>query len=117
MAELEARNKALVLEYMEAFRTFDPERYFPYLTDNPTYYAGMNMRQGREAFKANTDAGRILYPHPEAATTCASQPRSSTSQLCRYRPAMAQPSADSDSPLPDSVVMRPLGRTTRPAWQ
>lgn len=53
---------------MEAFRTFDPERYFPYLTENPTYYAGMNMRQGREAFKANTDAGRILYPHPEAAT-------------------------------------------------
>ena len=68
MGELESRNKALVLEYMDAFRTFDPEVYFPYLTENPTYWAGMNMRQGREAFKANTDAGKILYPHPEAAS-------------------------------------------------
>jgi ketosteroid isomerase-like protein len=61
------RNKAFVLEYMEAFRTFDPDVYFPYLAENPTYMAGMNIRQGREAFKANTDAGKILYPHPERA--------------------------------------------------
>ena len=60
-------NKALVLEYMEAFRTFDPERYFPYLAENPTYMAGMNIRTGREAFKANTDAGKLLYPNPDAA--------------------------------------------------
>ena len=60
-------NKQLVLEYMEAFRTFDPDRYFPYLAENPTYMAGMNIRQGREAFKANTDAGKLLYPRPEAA--------------------------------------------------
>jgi len=62
------RNKALVLEYMEAFRTFDPERYFPYFADEPTYMAGMNVRRGREAFKANTDAGKVLYPNPAAAT-------------------------------------------------
>jgi ketosteroid isomerase-like protein len=31
--------------------------------------AGMNVRQGREAFKANTDAGRVLYPNPSGATT------------------------------------------------
>jgi ketosteroid isomerase-like protein len=61
------RNKVLVLEYMEAFRTFDPEVYFPYLAENPTYMAGMNIRQGRDAFKANTDAGKVLYPHPERA--------------------------------------------------
>jgi len=61
------KNKAFVLEYMEAFRTFDPDVYFPYLAENPTYMAGMNIRQGREAFKANTDAGKILYPHPERA--------------------------------------------------
>ena len=30
--------------------------------------AGMNIRRGRDAFKANTDAGRILYPEPESAT-------------------------------------------------
>ena len=26
------------------------------------------IRRGRHAFKANTDAGRILYPEPESAT-------------------------------------------------
>lgn len=67
MSEQSERNKAFVLEYMEAFRTFDPEIYFPYLAENPTYMAGMNIRQGREAFQANTDAGKILYPHPENA--------------------------------------------------
>ena len=68
MSEQSERNKALVLEYMEAFRSFDPDRYFPYLADNPTYMAGMHVSQGRAAFKANTDAGKLLYPHPDAAT-------------------------------------------------
>jgi len=68
VSEQEARNKALVMEYMEAFRTFDPDVYFPYLAENPTYRAGMNTYQGREAFKANTDAGRLLYPDPDSAT-------------------------------------------------
>jgi ketosteroid isomerase-like protein len=60
-------NRAFVLEYMDAFRTFDPDVYFPYLADNPTYMAGMNIRTGRDAFKANTDAGKLLYPNPDAA--------------------------------------------------
>ena len=65
MADTE-RNRALVLEYMDAFGTFDPEQYFPYLVDDPVYIAGANVRHGgRAAFKANTDAGRLLYPHPE----------------------------------------------------
>ena len=68
MSEQEVRNKALVMEYMEAFRTFDPDVYFPYLAENPTYRAGMNTYQGREAFKANTDAGLLLYPDPGSAT-------------------------------------------------
>jgi ketosteroid isomerase-like protein len=66
MADIEA-NKAFVAEYMEAFRTFDPDVYFPYLADNPIYMAGMNIRQGRDAFKANTDAGKLLYPRPAEA--------------------------------------------------
>jgi hypothetical protein len=64
----EEANKALVMEYMEAFRTFDPEVYYPYLAENPTYRAGANLYHGREAFKANTDAGKLLYPEPESAT-------------------------------------------------
>jgi len=67
MGELQEANRAFVLEYMEAFRTFDPDVYYPYLAENPTYMAGMNVRQGREAFKANTDAGKILYPKPDEA--------------------------------------------------
>jgi ketosteroid isomerase-like protein len=63
-----ATNKALVAEYMEAFGTFDPDVYFPYLAENPTYMAGMNIRQGRDAFKANTDAGKLLYPRPDEAS-------------------------------------------------
>jgi len=61
------QNKALVLEYLEAFRSFDPARYEPYLADEPVYRAGMNVRRGREAFRANTEAGKLLYPEPDAA--------------------------------------------------
>ena len=60
-------NKQFVEEYMAAFRSFDPDVYFPYLAENPTYMAGMNIRQGRAAFKANTDAGKLLYPRPDEA--------------------------------------------------
>jgi ketosteroid isomerase-like protein len=61
------RNKALVVEYLEAYRTFDPQRYEPYLAENPLYRAGMNVRRGREAFRANTEAGKLLYPKPDEA--------------------------------------------------
>ena len=52
---------------MQAFATFDPDVYDPYLAENPTYMAGMNIRQGRDAFHANTNAGKILYPRPDEA--------------------------------------------------
>ena len=64
MNEQESANLELVLEYLERFGTFDPEQYDPYLAENPTYMAGMNIRQGRDAFHANTNAGKILYPRP-----------------------------------------------------
>jgi ketosteroid isomerase-like protein len=64
----EQANLDLVLEYMDKFATFDPSEYDPYLAEEPTYMAGMNIRKGRDAFHANTDAGRLLYPRPEAAT-------------------------------------------------
>ena len=68
MSEHSERNKAVVLDYMEAFRTFDPDVYYPFLAEEPLYMAGMNIRRGREAFKANTDAGKVLYPDPAGAT-------------------------------------------------
>ena len=68
MNEQETRNVEFVLEYLDRFGTFDPAEYEPYLAENPTYMAGMNIRQGRDAFHANTRAGKILYPRPEEAT-------------------------------------------------
>ena len=68
MNEQETANLEFVLEYLDKFGTFDPEQYYPYLAENPTYMAGMNIRQGREAFHANTNAGKILYPRPDEAT-------------------------------------------------
>jgi hypothetical protein len=68
MNEQETANLAFVLEYLDKFGTFDPEQYDPYLAENPTYMAGMNIRQGRDAFHANTDAGKILYPRPAEAS-------------------------------------------------
>jgi len=68
MNEQETRNVEFVLEYLDRFGTFDPAQYEPYLAENPTYMAGMNIRQGRDAFHANTRAGKILYPRPEEAT-------------------------------------------------
>jgi hypothetical protein len=67
VSEQSEANKALVLEYMEKFATLDPEQYFPYLVENPTYLAGANEYHGRDAFKANTDAGKLLYPKPDEA--------------------------------------------------
>jgi len=62
-------NKQFVLDYMDAFRTLDPSIYDAFLAEHPTYMAGMNIRQGRDAFHANTDAGRVLYPRPDEAET------------------------------------------------
>jgi ketosteroid isomerase-like protein len=64
----ETHNVEFVLEYLDAFGTFDPAQYERYLAENPTYMAGMNIRHGRDAFHANTRAGKILYPKPAEAT-------------------------------------------------
>lgn len=61
--DVEERNRRLVQEYREAFSSFDPERYTPYLAPEPTYHAGMTKRVGQQAFHQNTGAGRVLYPH------------------------------------------------------
>jgi ketosteroid isomerase-like protein len=57
------RTIATVRAYREAFSSFDPERYEPFLAAEPVYHAGMTTRGGRAAFHQNTGAGRVLYPH------------------------------------------------------
>jgi ketosteroid isomerase-like protein len=57
------RNRLVVRAYREAFGTFDPQQYGPFLSDEPTYHAGMTKRVGQGAYHQNTGAGRVLYPH------------------------------------------------------
>ena len=54
MADTE-KNKQIVLEFLEAFTTFDAAVYEPYLTENPVYWVGMTKHEGREGF------GRVAY--------------------------------------------------------
>ena len=76
-------NLELVLEYLDEFGTFDPEQYDPYLAEEPTYMAGMNIRRGVTRSTPNTDAGRILYPRPEEALTARSSPPPPPATGCR----------------------------------
>jgi len=55
-------NVALVHRYHEAFTSFDPDVYGPFLSDDPVYHAAMTMRRGAAAYHQNTGSGRVLYP-------------------------------------------------------
>ena len=59
-------NKTLVLEYLAALGSFEPDRFLPFLAEQPVYWVGMNRQVGREAFLANAAAGKLLYPDPAA---------------------------------------------------
>jgi ketosteroid isomerase-like protein len=58
-----AANVELVRRYRDAFSTFEPERYEPFLGADPVYHAGMTMRRGVGAVHQNTGSGRVLYPY------------------------------------------------------
>jgi ketosteroid isomerase-like protein len=60
---------ATIRAYREAFGSFDPERYEPFLVPEPVYHAGMTMRRGRGAVHQNTGSGRVLYPHGALRTS------------------------------------------------
>jgi ketosteroid isomerase-like protein len=62
MADTE-KNKQVVLEFLEAFTTFDPAVYEPYLTENPVYWVGMTRHEGRAGFGQVAHYGRTLYPN------------------------------------------------------
>jgi len=63
MASDTERNRAVVLKYLEAFRTWDPEQYEPYLTDDPVYHVGQSTHQGRAGFAQVARYGTELYPN------------------------------------------------------
>ena len=56
------RNLALVRRYQDAFETFDPARFEPFLAADPVLYGGMTMRSDRDAFAQNAAVGRLVYP-------------------------------------------------------
>jgi ketosteroid isomerase-like protein len=62
MADTE-QNKQVVLEFLDAFTTFDPAVYERYLTDDPVYWVGMTKHEGREGFGTVAHFGRTLYPN------------------------------------------------------
>jgi ketosteroid isomerase-like protein len=57
------QNKQLVIDYLEAFTSFDAERYERYLAPDPSYQVGMTVHKGREGFAEVAHYGRVLYPH------------------------------------------------------
>ena len=68
MTSVSEANKTLVLEYLNAFGSFEPEQFESFLAESPVYRLGMQTQHGRAAFRANAAAGRVLFPDAAAST-------------------------------------------------
>lgn len=64
-----AEAKRTVLDFLDAFLSFDPEQFVDRLIADPRHQVGMTRRPGRDAFLAMAAAGRILYPEGIAGRT------------------------------------------------
>jgi ketosteroid isomerase-like protein len=64
-----AEAKRTVLDFLDAFLSFAPERFVDRLIADPLHQVGMTRRSGRDAFLAMAAAGRILYPDGIAGRT------------------------------------------------
>jgi ketosteroid isomerase-like protein len=62
MSDVE-KNKKIVREFLDAYTTFDTERYEPMLAPNPTYQVGASIHPGKEGFLEVAKFGRLLYPN------------------------------------------------------
>lgn len=61
--------REVVDAHREAFSSFEPAAYGPFLADDPVYHAGMTMRRGRAAFDGTAASGRVLYPFGSLRST------------------------------------------------
>jgi len=61
--------KRVALNYLDAFLSFDPERFIDLLGPDPLHQVGMTKRTGRQAFLDIARMGRILYPDGIAERT------------------------------------------------
>lgn len=62
-------NRQVVLDSVEAFGSFDPERYEPRLTQNPRYRIGKSVHDGRDGSAWAARMGRTLYPRGQSRRT------------------------------------------------
>ena len=62
MSDVE-KNKQIVREFLDAYTTFDVERYEPMLAPDPTYQVGASIHPGKEGFVEVAKYGRLLYPN------------------------------------------------------
>jgi ketosteroid isomerase-like protein len=56
-------NKQIVRDFIDAYTSFDTEKYEPYLAPNPTYQVGVSVHEGKEGFLRVAKYGRLLYPN------------------------------------------------------
>jgi limonene-1,2-epoxide hydrolase len=55
-------NRQLVLDFLEAFATHDPDKFFPFMTDDPTWRVFQSERRGRPAIAELAAIAAGLYP-------------------------------------------------------
>ena len=58
-----------VLGFLDAFLSFEPERFVDRLITDPLHQVGTSRRTGRDAFLTMAAAGRVLYPEGIAGRT------------------------------------------------
>lgn len=64
-----AEAKRTALAFLDAFLSFDPDRFVDLLGVDPLHQVGMTKRTGRHGFLDIARAGRILYPEGIASRT------------------------------------------------
>ena len=62
MSDVE-RNKQVVREFIDAYTSFDADKYEHLLAPDPVYQVGVNVRPGKDGFLEVAKFGRLLYPN------------------------------------------------------
>jgi ketosteroid isomerase-like protein len=55
-------NTQIVLDFLEAFATYDPDKFLPFMTDDPTWRVFQSERRGRQALVELAAIATALYP-------------------------------------------------------
>lgn len=64
-----AQAKRVALRFLDAFLSFEPDRFVELLIRDPLHQVGMARRTGRRAFLDIAEMGRLLYPKGIAGRT------------------------------------------------